>query len=59
MLLKMNETKALTKSEGPNICWDAGFFNPFLQQTVDANLKNDPRNEHPNNHLALLVLTEV
>ena len=44
MFLKMNETdpnetKVLTKSEGPNICWDADFLNPFLQQTVDANFK--------------------
>ena len=31
-----NQTiKALSKLEGPNVCWDAPFFNPFLMEAAD------------------------
>ena len=39
LLLKMNETKALTKSRVPNVFWDAGFLNLFLQQAAYENFK--------------------
>ena len=29
--LRVHSTKALSKQEGPNVCWDACFFNIFFE----------------------------
>ena len=34
-----SQSKALSKQEGPNICWDAHFLNPFFEVEFAAAAK--------------------
>jgi hypothetical protein len=37
--------EALTKQKGPNVCWDARFFNPFWDRQLIKMLKKRFKNQ--------------
>ena len=39
MLVVSADTKAPTKQEGPNVCWDTHFFCMSFAKAVDPNSK--------------------
>ena len=39
MTITLAGNKALSKQEGPNICWDARFLNPFFEFLISSLLE--------------------